>query len=323
MRCAERALRAGAVRVTLESMSDAAMTGRRQSFWLCFAASIALSGLAVGCKEGAGGGPAEPPSVCPTCEARVGGETSDFGGEWHPCEAVNGRVEVDAEEAQALGYDVAGLQQRVEREIDTPLRWDAQDTEGGEPATGYEEETRVQASVVVTSYVHVRPDPEFCDGTLCNREGVVDLQQAICAQRLHMMIDVEIKTLDGAIDAMASGEAVQWRAAEQYEQLSDGPAQELQGESAARELHGHVYANLRDVTGTLGLFPDEGEPRLAQYSGGTPAPYPGVLTVQLDFVDGATQGFIWPQISLAVVDEHGDDMTVHYRPLQGRWPADE
>lgn len=275
--------------------------------------ALLLCGPAAGCKQGSAGDPAEPPSVCPTCEPRAGGETSDFGGMPTPCGFVTRVVETDADAAKALGFDVTGLEQRIERDIDAPLRWEARRTEGGVPATGYEQETRVEGSVTVTSYSHGRPDPEFCNGTTCSREGTVDIDQATCPDRLLLAIEVDLHTLDGAIQGTVSGEAVQWRQGAQYEPMIG---------DAAQELLGHAYGNLRDVKGTLKLFPDEGMPWPAQHPN---TPYSGVLVAQLDFTSDETHGFVWPEIWLGIVDERDNDRVdevVVYRPLEGKWPAE-
>jgi hypothetical protein len=287
--------------------------------------------VAIGCAENEPNGPSR---VCPACETRAGGETSDLGGELTPCGAVEGRLEIDASEAEQLGFDVGELRRRIERDVDAELRWEAWDLdlefivgdggldgtasdgssdgsadEGsdgvdgvepqitGRPASGYEEQTRVSASLSVTGYAYYRPDPAFCDGGTCSVPGSgLQVEEASCPVRLHVGFTVSLSTADGAIKATADGEAIKWR--EGFEEMID---------SAAKEVVGHATADLSEVEGNMRLYP------------GTDGPYSGTLWIQLQFDEDTTHGFVWPVIEYSVFDERGDEALVLYQPVRGEW----
>jgi len=92
--------------------------------------------------------------------------------------------------------------------------------------------------------------------------------------RLELGVTVTLKTLDGAIDARAEGEAAIW--GHRFD--------EVIGEGTADAFHAHARADLGEVVGTLRLFPDASRPHV------------GVLALQLDFLEDETRGYLWPWI---------------------------
>lgn len=178
-------------------------------------------------------------SLCPTCPALTGGESHDFGGSRSACSLVEDTSLIDAARATELGFDVPLVTQRVERAVDAPLYWTA--GSGALRASGFDRETRVQASVAITSHSYVAIDPEICDGFTCLIEGFEE--ELECPDRLELGIEVALRTLDGAIETTAVGYALWGRPS--YSFGEDGEA--LAGGSPA----GSVFASPRDVRGTL------------------------------------------------------------------------
>jgi len=261
---------------------------------------VLASVLALACEGGGPTAPGEIPLLCPGCDPNAGGETTDFGMSFTECGALSAPVAVSEAEAVELGFDVASLQARMERPIDAELSWEADPypslSTGGKPASGYEDPTQVQAQVQVTRLAYHRPDPAHCvDGqcTLPDGDGTL-IEQASCATFLMLHYDMQLSTLDGAVEASGEGEAAQW--SEGFEDMVG---------NAAGELHGHAYIDLSDARGTLELDPD------------TDATYTGTLTVQLDFEDDMTHGYVTPTIRYTVIDENGDEEGKSYMPVQG------
>lgn len=131
-----------------------------------------------------------------------------------PCEAISRGTQVDAETAAALGFDVVELERRALRAVELPMRWKtsrALVAWAGEPATGYEEYTRIRAELTSTGvFRHVRPDPALCDGSICRIAGT-EIEQASCGDRLELGVTAEIETEDGALRATTAGIAAQQR----------------------------------------------------------------------------------------------------------------
>jgi hypothetical protein len=176
----------------------------------------------------------------------------------------------------------------------------------------------VRGTASISSFEHVRPDPEFCDGTTCVIEDRrAPFAQADCPDFLRMDLEVEIATTDGAVHAVAHGELWQWN--------DDPRFYPMIGEDTADHAIGDAYANLYDVTGSLTLHPPDGAvggdagPTAVQ--GGHP--FPGTLVVEIELRDDVTHGSIWPAIWWEVLDEHGDSMLETYEPLMGRFPPED
>jgi hypothetical protein len=243
--------------------------------------------------------------VCASCEPVTGGETTDFG-EITACEAANERVVIDADEAEARGFDIARATMLVERTFDAPLHWATRDEPSGEAPSGYERETRVEGTTRITSFTHVLPGDDHCDETTCEIEGNEPFARASCPHRLELGVEIMLKTLDGALDVVAEGDVAVW---------AHGFEDDI-GEGTADELHAHASADLSEVAGSLRLHPD------AMHA------HVGVLLLQLDFLEDETSGHLWPtliypddttELSRADVWLYAD----RYQPLEGTFPDAE
>lgn len=224
-------------------------------------------------------------SLCPECPlVPAGGESSDFGGTPHPCALVEQSTLIDADAAARLGFDVPTLVQLVERDFDEALRWTPEDTGRGTPPAGYEEQTRVQGRAQIISYSYVSLEPKSCDGTNCWIDG----QEWECADRLELGIEAELRTLDGAVEARAIGYAFQGRPGFPFE----SPA-------------GTVFANLRDVRGSLQLSLPQGEDIQR-----------AVLITDLFYKPERIEG----DIHAYVLQSTGPSTATLYYPIGGHWP---
>jgi hypothetical protein len=175
-------------------------------------------------------------SVCPSCPAPTGGESSDFGGTPDVCAPFERRVAIDADGAAELGFDVASLEARITRDVDAPLYWRPNESEpAGASTRGYQRETRIQMSARVLGYTRIELDAQSCTGTTCRQPGAPD--EYHCSDRLELDVEAEVQTSDGAIAAMMRGYALYGR----------------EGFSFHAVPAGTLFANLRDVTGTLEL----------------------------------------------------------------------
>ncbi|MEO8179072.1 MAG: hypothetical protein ABI895_09585 [Deltaproteobacteria bacterium] len=224
-------------------------------------------------------------SVCPSCPAaQLGGESSDFGGSRDVCVFIEQKTPIDATRATQLGFDVPTLQRRVQREFNETLLWTPRELRGGGPATGYELETRIRGTVTIRSYAYVGLDPEACIGTRCQ----INTDEHECFDRLELGLDAQFRTLDGALEASATGYGLQGRSGNSFE----SPA-------------GSLFTSLRDVHGTLQLFPDKGKSiRRA------------VLIANMYFKEERTEGELSAYLELA-----NDSVSVTtYIPLFGQWP---
>ena len=164
--------------------------------------------------------------------------------------------------------------------------------------TAHELIERLHARATITSFAHLRPDPMSCDGTTCRSDGI-EVAQASCPHLLRMNIEVEVSTEDGAVKAMASGEAVQW--AQGFEAMI--------GEGTADYPIAHAYADLRDVHGSLQLSPE------------LSTPYEGTLVIVLELEDDAPRGALSPMlVHVAMNDDGGITARDEHRPLIGYFP---
>lgn len=232
-------------------------------------------------------GPPEPRSVCGDCPGLAGGESSDFGGgSAHACTAFEQPQSITATRAAELGFDMERLVSLIERDIDAPLRWSANDALGG-PPTGYEQETRIEAKPRLGDWItYFSLDPERCTGTSCSDDDYGDWT---CSDRLELGIDVELRTLDGAVNAQASGYVLQGREGFPF------------GDRAA----GSQQANLRDVRGSLQLSPPAGS-----------ALERAVLSIDLFFEPEQTEG----DLHLYLWFREDAVRRSLYEPLHGHWP---
>lgn len=254
---------------------------------------VALLGLLGGCETQSEQASDE---VCARCEPSSGGETGDFGTELHACEAVMADEEVDRAEAEALGFDVTELERRVARPVDLPMRWVPAKPEwighAGGPATGYEPETRIRATFSSQRTLHyVHPDPEVCDGAICQLPGGGTEEQVNCTTRIELDIEVQLQTQDRAIKATLEGRAV-WIDPEHRGLASD----------SLLEPYFNAHTDLAEVTGTLRLDP---KPGAEHYVGGL-------------FFSGRLwpDGFFGELSPRVLIDEVGVTF-VDYAPLYG------
>ncbi len=210
----------------------------------------------------------ELPSVCSECPGIAGGDSSDFGGgSPDTCVVFERPQSITAARAAELGFDMERLVSLIERDVDAPLRWSVSDARGGAP-TGYEQETRIEARPRLGDWVtYFSLDPERCTSTRCYDD---DVGEWTCSDRLELGVEVELRTLDGAVSATVSGYVLQGREGFPF------------GDRAA----GSQQANLRDVRGSLQLFPPASAPIQR-----------AVLSIDLWFEPAQTEGdlhlFLW------------------------------
>jgi hypothetical protein len=226
-------------------------------------------------------------SVCSDCPGLAGGESSDFGGGTpHPCLAFEQRVPISDARAIELGFDMARLTALIERDFDAPLRWMASEPNRGGPAAGYEARTRIEGRARRGDWLtYVGLDPSRCQDTVCNDD---DVGEWTCADSLELGVEVELRTVDGAVSATASGYVLQGRPGFPFER----PA-------------GSQRADLRDVTGSLRLFPPASPP--IRYA---------LLMIDLLFEADQIEGDLRPYFYLSAREGSGEDNI----PLAGHWP---
>jgi hypothetical protein len=142
---------------------------------------------------------------------------------------------------------VSELERRLARPVDVTLAWTASETRGGGPASGYQPSTRVTANFSSRrTYKHVRPDPQYCDGTTCNFPGDT-VPQASCARRLEVDVEATVKTADKAVEATLRGTA--W---------STVPGSNGEADSFAEQVIIETRTLLSQVRGTLRVSPEPG-----------------------------------------------------------------
>lgn len=257
---------------------------------------VCAAGLWVGCTDHEQR--EERQSLCPSCLA--GGETGDFGGTPHPCSVVSSTVAIEHAGAQALGFDVGEIERRLAQPIDAPLRWTSQPLETGSAPSGYAPETRISATIELSSsWQHWRPDPAYCDGSICRRaEFDLELEQAGCPQTLGARVLVRIATADGALVAFAPG-SVLVRKRASVDPAPDEP------------VYVDAAIDLREVSGSLLLAPDT-----------TLGPHVGVLRISVRRTAEELEGDLTPSIVFPVYDERGSVVAIHARhePLRATFP---
>jgi hypothetical protein len=227
-------------------------------------------------------------SVCAECPVQAGGESSDFGGTPHTCTHFELRAPIDRSRASDLGFDVDALEQRIERPLDAPLHWKPEDSRAGGPASGYQPETWIEGTAKLSGwYTYVGLDPARCEGTEC---ADTEVGEWTCSDRLELGIEAQFRTLDGAVNAFASGYVLLGRPGASF------------GETPGSSLR----ANLRDVHGSLRVVPDQGL-----------AIVEALLMMDLYFKADRTEGDLRPFLVL----RDSPATVVHYLPLSGHWPG--
>lgn len=236
--------------------------------------------------------------VCPSCGPNAGGETGDFGADIAPCAEAYAKRVIDAEEGDALGFDASDTVRAIETVIDSEMTWAVIDSDDGDPASGFDAQTRVHLTLAVDALSYRELDLELCTNDDCRIAG----EDGQCEERLIWVSAIgQLHTEDGAI-------AVEL--ASQYVRILRPGDDDV---SVAAQ------ANLREVTGSLQLDPS------------FPEPWIGLLNLSLDFDDDATFQYgvididIWRDLEQLREDDAGLDyvelraLCAHYRPLQGRW----
>jgi hypothetical protein len=187
----------------------------------------------------------EPGPICPACGPSTGGETGDFGGSIVPCTAL---VAAELEQVEADGLDLAEFERRLAVPIDLPMRWTRWDAsrppEERNPVAirGYEVDTRLVATLSTTSAFRY----SYFDRALC---AAMETQCSPAACSSYIVVDVrlELRTLDGAVQATTDGVAVQ----RLFGQSRDPSADPYFSFFNSR-------TDLRDVMGTLRFAPPSG-----------------------------------------------------------------
>jgi hypothetical protein len=242
------------------------------------------------------GGPEAPlaASLCPSCQATAGGETSDFPGTaHHACARANHILSLDEREADALAFvDVAELKARLEHEIDVAMRWTAQPTERALVEGGYEADTRLHATTKIVSYTYYGPNPALCAGGLCTLAGSAESFEP-CSEVLRIGTEVELRTDDGAVTASLEGSTL------------------LDSALDLVELNNNAFGDLTDAHGTLRI--------------GTEASQPVSGELHWDVIYGAlpgqTRGHLRVVLSFAAQIRSIDDFDL---PIWGGWgPAED
>jgi hypothetical protein len=228
-----------------------------------------------------------PRSVCSECPAVAGGESSDFGGSVDICVQFEEHVPISDARAVELGFDMARLTSLIERDIDAPLRWTEDVRNRGGAPKGYEPQTRVEGRARRGDWLmYVALDPERCVGPICRDDELMG--EWTCADRLELGVEVELRTLDGAVSTTASGYVLHGREASPFAR----PA-------------GSARANLRDVRGSLELFPPASPPLVS-----------ALLMIDLFFEPEQIEGDMRPYYRLSARPGTAED----YEPLSAHWP---
>jgi hypothetical protein len=261
----------------------------RPLHWL--AIRLALGGALAACQ---GPSEIEVGPVCPECGPSSGGETGDFGPSLFDCDPY--LMPAHLELAEADGLDVAEFERRLAQPIDLPMRWTPVD-EGLEegrrrklPTRGYDEHTRVEAMISITSPLrYQRLDQMRCVNESCP-----------CGHLVTADVSVEVRTLDGAVQATAHGTAIQWLAPKSI---------------FVRDpyfVYFNARADLRDVTGTLRFSPPG-------------SAFHGSLAFGAALEQDNSHGTL--SILLALAQEHAEEWTAswfegeHVLPVYGVFPA--
>jgi hypothetical protein len=238
-----------------------------------------------------------PDRICAACEPERLGDTGDLGGEQTPCWGYRAPEPVDATRAVELGFDVEALESAIARPIDMPMEWRTSDNPwAGGPARGYDPLTNVTVRVrSARVYRHMRPDPQYCDGTTCRWPGGDAEPQANCARALETDVQVEVATADGAVRGTLFGTAMQVHG-----------GSEATGLAAWTGLV-EATAPLSQIKGSLRLDPQRG----AQG-------YRSELYVHLLHSAAAARGNLVPRVFIDTSDFTGID----YSPIVGVFPRE-
>jgi hypothetical protein len=174
------------------------------------------------------------------------------------------------------------------------LHWQAQASDLGSPASGYEPDTRVRVRTKIVEYTAVRPDPARCEGSPCTYQGDA------CEDWLRLGVRVDVAALDGSLDATFGGVTI----------IGPSTVPDFNPEFMV-----DASVDLTRVGGRLQLFPS------------LPEPYAGVFRVS--FPADGSWGELWTIVAPLQYQDDDDagiatyqppiGASVSYQPLRGFW----
>lgn len=279
--------------------------------------AVAVATGALGCSSSEDAGSESAPivtgDVCPLCEPRLGGESSDFEGDLPVCYGFMRRRPVTDEQAQALGFDIASIRSRVEREFTAPLRWSdgpqpfAPSPPVSMPPSGFLPEASLHGVVTAASEMVVAElDPEFCDAA-GNCQLSLPPEVVACAGEARSFVS----TLELTLEIGTSDQAIE-------SATLSGVTRLVKGEAPSVVL-GEFDGDLSLVQGALRIGLAAAEPHF------------GLLAATVGFWPTAVRGQLTPEVyseapDTRAVDTLPDDTpsapTWRYAPITGLWPAD-
>jgi len=195
-----------------------------------------------------------------------------------------------------MGFEVGEYERVVEMPLDVAMRWVAEDSDAGGPATGYAEDTRLQLRLEVDGFEYAELDPERCDDTSCTLEDGGMIDGTGCEPFLLVRASGELETEDGAVQATLESQNVRLMR----------PHEETDLTVAAR-------ADLAAVRGTLRIDP------------AVPEPYGGVIDLSVHYELSGELRYAVVAVGVYPDWEHRNENAPEipselssYRPLQGR-----
>jgi hypothetical protein len=299
----------------------------RRRGWLCrgragLLCALAFAAGAVGCgtdaakSSAAAADEAESSqlvigSLCPSCQPSVGGESSDFEGDLPACAGFVRRRLVTEAQAEAEGYEVAGIRARVAREFDAPLRWREEAPRAFElapsaamPPSGFTPETSIHGVVSAASEVAIAElDSAFCDAAgVCPIGGEEAMRCADYVASIAPTLELTL-TLETADDAIRSATLT----------------------SRLGLISGEAQGSLVEFDGDLALA--QGTLRIGA---GISEPHWGRLRAMLAFWPTEVRGTLTPELypgELGKQDSNGQveypsSPRSRYAPLSASWPGD-
>lgn len=241
--------------------------------------------------------PAEFGNATEFPQGYAGGETGSFTPS--ACGWVSAPAPIEADDAAALGFPVTQLVERLERDVDAPLRWTTE--QGTWTTSGHDRDTHVRAKFRAARFAHYRPSEQWCDETTCQRGDAEPVERASCGDdSLFYYLETQLQTADGAIDFAATCLGAIWR--HQLEEFATG--EEATGADCYTEVLGGM--RITDVE----------------------RPYVTVLSTHFLFESDHTSGSIYGWI------KHSDEPMAEKsppaerlslggranRPIAGKWP---
>jgi hypothetical protein len=251
-------------------------------------------------------------SLCPTCLPSVGGESSDFEGDLPLCAGFVRRRFVTDAQAEAAGYEIAGVRARVAREFEAPLRWREEAPRAFElapaaamPPSGFTPETSIRGVVSAASEVaFAELDPAFCDAAgVCPIGGEEPVRCADYVASIAPTLDLTL-TLETDDDAIRAATLT----------------------SRLRLTGGEAEGSLVEFDGDLALA--RGTLRIGS---GISDPHWGRLRAMLAFWPTTVRGMLTPELypgELGIHDSNGQVVEYpssprsRYAPLSAHWPGD-